>query len=102
MVKVNILWTSTAISQRNTIFEYWNDRNGSTTYSKKLNFMIKERLLHLSNNPLMGKISVLENTRTISLGHFSIIYKLQDNLIFIMAFWDNRQDPEILLSNLKK
>ena len=50
----------------------------------------------------MGKISVLENTRIISLGHFSIIYKLQDNLIFIMAFWDNRQDPEILLSNLKK
>lgn len=44
MAQIKILWASTAVIQRNYIFEYWNKRNKSTSYSKKLNNKIKERL----------------------------------------------------------
>ncbi|MCD4774389.1 MAG: hypothetical protein K8R41_13505 [Bacteroidales bacterium] len=44
MAWLKIFWTSTAIKQRNHIFEYWNERNKSTTFSKKLNKKIKERV----------------------------------------------------------
>ena len=42
MAQLTIQWTETAIRQRNYIFEYWIERNQSTTYAKKLNEKIKE------------------------------------------------------------
>ena len=55
MVKLNIFWTNTAIKQRNHIFEYWNNRNKSILYSKKLNKSIVERIEVLKSNPDLGK-----------------------------------------------
>jgi hypothetical protein len=48
MAQLTINWTETAIRQRNYIFEYWIERNKSTTYAKKLNEKIKERTNLLS------------------------------------------------------
>ena len=55
MVELKILWTTTAIQQRNFIFEYWNNRNKSTVFSKKLNIKIKEKVNLLKTNPQLGK-----------------------------------------------
>lgn len=96
-----IYWTSTAIKQRNYIFKYWNKRNSSTTFSEKLNKKIKKRVNLLKTNPQLGKKTELNNTRVISLGHYSILYKKIDPNIVITGFWDNRQDPGKLLEFLK-
>jgi len=74
MVKLTVYWTQTAIKQRNHTFEYWNKRNKSKSYSRKLNAAIKERINLLKTNPDIGKISEHEQTRAISLGHYSILY----------------------------
>lgn len=55
MAQLTIYWTETAIRQRNYIFEYWIERNQSTTYAKKLNDKIKERANLLKHNPDLGK-----------------------------------------------
>ena len=55
MAELTIFWTNTAIKQRNYTFEYWNERNKSTTYSKKLNSSLKERINILKINPELGK-----------------------------------------------
>ncbi|MBC8319854.1 MAG: type II toxin-antitoxin system RelE/ParE family toxin [Bacteroidetes bacterium] len=102
MVRLKLVWTATAIKQRNYVFEYWNKRNGSTRYSKKLNINIKERIVLLKTHPKLGKKTELSNTRVISLGHYSILYKKIDLNIIITGFWDNRQDPKKLISFLKK
>ena len=47
-------WTATAIKQRNAIFEYWNSRNKSDLYSKKLNLKIKESTTLLKLPPELG------------------------------------------------
>lgn len=101
MAQIKILWASTAVIQRNYIFEYWNKRNKSTSYSKKLNNKIKERLYILKQNPKIGKKTEFNGTRMISLGHYSIFYKKVDLSIIITGLWDNRQDPEKLLNFLQ-
>ncbi len=100
MAELTIFWTNTALKQRNYTFEYWNDRNRSTTYSKKLNSSIKERTNILKTNPELGKKTGFNDTRVISLGHYSILYRKVDLKIIISGFWDNRQNPEKLLKFL--
>ena len=100
MVELNIFWTQTALKQRNYTLEYWNNRNKSNSYSKKLNSSIKERTNLLKTNHELGKKTGFNNTRIISLGHYSILYKKIDFKIIITGFWDNRQDPKKLLKFL--
>ncbi len=101
MAPLKVFWTQTAILQRNLVFQYWNTRNKSKGYSVKLNIEIKERILLLKNYPLIGKKTELKNVRILSIKHYSILYKVEDSRILIMAFWDNRQDPRKLLKLLR-
>jgi toxin YoeB len=101
MAVLKIVWTQTAIKQRNFIFEYWKNRNGNTIYINKLNRLVKERLLLLLQNPKLGKLSEHEGARMVSMRHYSIFYKHLDNRIIIIGLWDNRQDPMKLLTYLK-
>ncbi len=101
MALLKIVWTITALKQRNFIFEYWNERNKSKTYSQKLNKKIKERIQLLKTNPNLGIRTEFKGTRAISLGHYSVFYKRVDSNIVITAFWDNRQNPKRLMEFLQ-
>jgi hypothetical protein len=56
----------------------------------------------LKSNPYFGKKTDFPDTRSISLGHYSIFYKNKEDKIIITGFWDNRQDQRKLLQFLKK
>lgn len=99
---LKVYWTRTAKLQRDYVFRYWNKRNMNTNYSKKLNKSIHERIETLKLNPEIGKMTEFEDHRMISMGHYSIIYKISQLNIYITGFWDNRQEPEKLLNTLKK
>jgi len=43
------------------------------------------------------KNTVYPDTQIAAMGHFSILNQITDNKIIITSFWDNRQDPELLL-----
>ena len=102
MARIKIFWTATAIKQRNYIFEYWINRNGNRIYISKLNSKIKERIKILSSNPKSGKTTNYNNTRLLTLGHYSIFYQIYQSQIIITAFWDNRQDPLKLIEFLNQ
>lgn len=102
MARIEIFWTPTAIKQRNHVFEYWNERNKSTSYSLKLNTKIKSIINLLKTNSHLGKKTEFKNIRAVSLGHYSILYKIMHSKIFITGFWDNRQDPKKLNEFLKQ
>jgi plasmid stabilization system protein ParE len=102
MAALKVFWTQTAIRQRNFIFEYWNLRNKSNEYSKKLLSKIIEYLDVLKQNPEIGRATKSKNIRGISLGHYSIYYKHTTTQITIVAFWDNRQEPVKLLNFIKE
>jgi plasmid stabilization system protein ParE len=98
---LKVFWTETAIKQRNLIFEYWNNRNQSTAYSKKLRSKINDRIETLKNHPKTGKKTDFKNVRVSALGHFSLLYNSDESKITIVAFWDNRQDPKKLITLLQ-
>lgn len=35
MARLKVFWTVTAVKQRNHVFEFWNERNKSNSFSKK-------------------------------------------------------------------
>jgi hypothetical protein len=94
-------WTSTALKQRNHVFEYWNSRNKSDFYSKKLNLKIKERTTLLKLYPELGIETTFTKTRVLYLSYYSILYQFTDQQIIITGFWDNRQEPSKLLHFLR-
>jgi plasmid stabilization system protein ParE len=70
MDELVVIWTRTALKQRDSIFEYCNNRNKSKSYSKKLNGLIRNRIDLLKIEPELGKQTVFEKVRTVSLRHY--------------------------------
>jgi len=55
MAQLKIIWTAFTKQQRDEIFHFWNIRNKSTLYSKKLRLLIKNRTNQLKDHPYSGK-----------------------------------------------
>ena len=93
---LTIFWTSTARKQRADILKYWNKRNGSTEYSKKIRNQVSFRLKQLVKFPEAGKETDFPDTRVTALGHFSFFYKMIGDKLIITCFWDNRNNPVLV------
>lgn len=89
-----IVWTRFALESRTSIFFYWNKRNKSNIYSKKLNSQFQDSIKQLLFFPESSLKSNNENIRLKIASHFEIIYSFTDTHIFIMDIWDTRQNPE--------
>jgi toxin YoeB len=91
-----VIWSEKAQKDRITIFTYWNNRNGSFIYSKKLNELIKESLKLISKHPLIGQLTQKENVRVKILRDYLIIYEVTIGEIIVLSLWDCRQNPKEL------
>ena len=83
-------WTSTALRQRNRVFDYWNKRNKN-----------KESTALLKSYPELGMETSSSKTRVLYMSYYSILYQFTKQQIIITGFWDNRQEPSKLLHFLK-
>jgi plasmid stabilization system protein ParE len=101
MAERSVVWTETAIKRRE-ILRYWTFRTKSTSYAEKLMSLIKDRVNFIAEHYEAGKSTTYYDTREAAMGNFSIYYKITESQIFIMAFWDNRQNPKKLLQLLNK
>ncbi|MDR0926446.1 MAG: type II toxin-antitoxin system RelE/ParE family toxin [Ignavibacteria bacterium] len=90
-------WADTALIQIDEAVNYWNNRNQSATYSKKLLSNIETILDMLEVYPYMGKRLDNADARSVSLHPYRIIYRIDDDVIHILAFWHNSQEPDKLL-----
>jgi addiction module RelE/StbE family toxin len=91
-----IIWSPRAQTDRRAIFTYWNNRNKSTSYSKRLNTLFKEAVALIGQHPEIGKPTDLERTRAKIVRDYLIIYEIKDTQIQILTIWDTRQDPDKL------
>ncbi|WP_374364893.1 type II toxin-antitoxin system RelE/ParE family toxin [Cloacibacterium sp.] len=101
MDEIKVIWTKIAVKQRNEIFDFWNNRNKNNRYSKQLNLKIYRKIDQLKKFPYTGVEIENENARVLHFENYSLIYRLNINKIFILAFWDTRQNPSKLLEILK-
>jgi len=91
-----VIWTQTARKQRREVLRYWKAHNRSATYSRKLIAEIQRRMKIIVKRPLIFRESEFPETRVSPMGHFSILYRITEREIVVVAFWDNRDDPEKL------
>ncbi len=87
-----IVWLENAKNDLKDIVLYYNERNGSTVYSRKLVNVLKSSLLLLETNPFLGiKVKNKENYRVLIIKNYKVFYKILLNRIEIMLVWDTRQ-----------
>lgn len=89
-----LIWSVEARNSRKNIFEYWNNRNKSKVYSRKLNILFNTNLKNVVQLPEFGKPTFREDSKFIIASHFEIIYKITPNEIVVLDIWDTRQNPE--------
>lgn len=89
-----IVWTSFAKESKYAIFLYWNQRNKSTSYSRKLNVLLQESLKQIVKFPESAIESNNSNVRLKILSHFELIYQITNTQIVVLDIWDTRQNPE--------
>jgi plasmid stabilization system protein ParE len=87
-----LIWPIEARNSRKNIFEYWNNRNKSKAYSRKLNILFNTNLKIIVQLPEFGKPTFREDSKFIIVSHFEIIYKITTNEIVVLDIWDARQD----------
>ena len=96
MAKRIIVWSENAKFELREIFEYFNFRNKSKTYSLKLNKIIQTELNLLIQNPEIGKKTELVNVRGLLIQNYFIFYEINELHLIIHSVWDTRQNPENL------
>jgi toxin YoeB len=96
MAKRKVVWSARAKYDLLDLLEFYYQRNGTMTYSRKLNSSLRKSIKRLEKNTELGFKTDIKNVRNIIEGDYSIFYELKFNLIKILTIWDNRQDPDEL------
>lgn len=91
-----VVWSIRAQEDRKNILKYWLHRNQSITYSKKLNYLLKEAVIIIKKFPNIGKPTDYKNVRVKIVKDYLIFYQDTDTTIYILTIWDSRQDPDNL------
>ncbi len=91
-----IVWTSLASDIFTSILEYYVDRNGTKTFSRKLNKDINLTISLLIKSPFLGIHTNFENIRVMIFKNYKIFYQVEKEEIIIHLVWDARQDPDRL------
>ncbi len=89
-----ITWTYRVHRDRKEILLYWKHRNQSSTYSRKLNALIKKAIDLVAAHPYVGRKTDIENVRVKLVRDYLVFYEIAEEDIFILAIWDNRRNPE--------
>lgn len=72
--------------ERKEILIYWNNKNQSKTYSKKLNKLFFERVKLLSEHPKIGRLSNNGTTRITIVRDYLIFYEFTSTELIIYLF----------------
>jgi addiction module RelE/StbE family toxin len=91
-----IIWSFRAIQDRKEIYTYWNHRNKSDNYSKKLDFLFQKMLELISINPKLGRPTNRNNFRVKTVRDYLLIYEVRSKEIVLITIWDSRRNPQKL------
>ena len=96
MADLNVIWSNRAKIKRFEILSFYNSRNKSNKFSKKLNQKINREIKLLSKSPNIGIKTDIENVRGLIIDNIVLYYEIAQNTIIILFLWDSRQNPKDL------
>lgn len=88
-----VIWSKAAEEDFRNILQYWTEKNGNDTYSRKIEERVSRIALLLSMFPKIGRKSETSETRRVIWEHYSIYYKLVRESVVIIHVWDSRRNP---------
>ncbi len=91
-----ITWSKNALADRIQILDYWFQRTGNKTYSRRLDNDIIAAIRHLSKFPKIGRQLDNREERFIVKDFYQVFYIETINEIQILHIWDSRRDPDDL------
>lgn len=89
-----IIWTDRADKTFTKVLEFYIERNGSKTYSRKLNREIQTLLTVLSKQAHLGTKTEKQRCRVFIRGNYKIFYEVDETHLIVHMIWDCRQNPE--------
>ncbi len=93
-LKVN--WTERAFLHIEEILHYWEDRNGSRTYSVKLYDKVQSTLELLSFYPESGKKTDNQRLSKKIVKDYYLYYTFNEATLTVIGIIDMRRDPKYL------
>lgn len=90
-----LIWSPGARAELLLILNYWDERNGSDTYSKKLLGLILETLEFIRKNPFAGKQTSNPDIRVCYCSDYLLFYRNYEDLIVVLSVYDGRRNPRI-------
>lgn len=102
MAKRRVSWTSRADFELYEILNYYVKRNKSRVYSTKLRNSIKQKLKVLNFSIALPQKTTKPNIFYFTHNHISVFFSFQDNTVYVKSVWDERRNPQSLVSILQK
>jgi len=96
MASRRIIWSSRAKLDLFEILDYYYKRNGTKTYSKKLNSTLRKSIKLLKKYPYIGVKSDIQFVRNLITGDYCVFYEVKSDSIVIITIWDSRNNPDNL------
>lgn len=90
-----IKWTRKALLSFADTLKYWNIHNSSEAYSRKLIKEVSKKETLSCQNPNIGSPSEINDVKYFLIDkNFSLYYRINESIIEVLAFWDNKRNPE--------
>lgn len=96
-----IVWSPRAQELLKEILDYWEERNGSATYSRKLFKLFENALAILAKLPEIGRQTEQRNVRYKIFRDYFLYYTYDDMELKVIALSDMRRNPKYIKSLLK-
>ena len=77
------------------ILNFFDERNGSDRFSKKLLKMSHKQILLLKTMPEIGRLTDFPSVRVLFVERFGIVYQIRDKVVLIIDIYSCETDPDI-------
>ncbi|MBR5393575.1 MAG: type II toxin-antitoxin system RelE/ParE family toxin [Bacteroidaceae bacterium] len=104
---MRVEWTDYADMRRDQVADYIRDHFGAKYKNRFINDVRKITKM-LRRNPNIGSIDPLFADRPVAYrsiiinGLSKMVYRIDDDTIYIVGFWDTRQEPAVQAAQVKE
>ena len=91
-----IIWSPRAKLDLFEILDFYYKRNGTKTYSIKLNENFRKAVRLIDKYPNIGIQTDISSTRVLIEGNYAVFYEIKADGIEISSIWDCRQTPNAI------
>jgi len=98
----SLVWSERAKKDLSLIASFYDNRNGSSIYSKKLLKTFRSAASIIQKNPSISIDTVFEGVKAFIILDYILFYEVLEQHIFILTVCDSRRNPQQLESILSK